>query len=153
MGINIFNKKPEPPKNKVRTTPKEAPAEPVAKKRTAKSVKSKKQEATKGKGIVDRLLSKVFDGEFLTKEVVMKQLPFIGFIGLLLIANIAWVYYFEGTAREIEKIKKEVGEMNSEYQTNMSELESKRRQTQVAKDVDQLGLKESEDAPFVIEID
>jgi hypothetical protein len=76
------------------------------------------------------------------KKMLIKILPFIFFmmgLGLVYIAN---SYLAEKTIREIDKTAKEIKELRSEYISVKSELMFKSRQSQVAKEVLPLGVKQ-----------
>jgi len=108
----------------------------IRKEKTAKSQK-------KGKGLVSRTVNALLSGEFLTREGVIKHLPFLLFLAFLFMLNISWIYFSENTVRDLAKTKKHLQELQSEYNSVSSELVRKKRQSEVAADIEQLGLKES----------
>jgi hypothetical protein len=110
-------------------------------------IKKEKKERKKG-NIFSRAFNTLLNGEFLTKEGVIKHLPFLFFLTLLFILNISWIYYSENTIRELSKTKKELEELQSEYNTVSSKLETKKRQSSVARDIENLGLKEPTEPPI-----
>ncbi|MFH1004973.1 MAG: FtsL-like putative cell division protein [Bacteroidota bacterium] len=85
----------------------------------------------------------VFSGNFLSKENVILQIPFIFFLMLIGIVYIANGYYAEKSVREISRINNELKELKSEFIITKSELMFMSNQSEVAKSVAQLGLKES----------
>ena len=93
----------------------------------------------------------LMSGEFLTRDGVVKHLPFFFFLMFLFIVNITWVYYSENTIRDLSKTKKQLEELQSEYNTVSSKLETKKRQSSVARDIENLGLKESTEPPIQLQ--
>jgi hypothetical protein len=93
----------------------------------------------------------VFGGDILTGEWVQKHLGLIGFIAVLLILDIALQYKFEDYHKLIIKREKELNEQRTIYNEQMSALETKRRQSEVAKDIENIGLKELSKPPIVLE--
>ncbi|KAB2859542.1 MAG: hypothetical protein KFKLKKLM_01536 [Flavobacteriales bacterium] len=112
--------------NKYKTT--ETQAEPTPQKDAPKVVKS---------------LSSIFSGSFLSKDNVIRYLPytfFLTFLGILYIAN---GYYAEETVRGLYKTTSELKELRSEYITLKSDLNYQSKQSQVALATQNLGIKES----------
>lgn len=93
----------------------------------------------------------VFGGDVLTGEWVQKHLGLIGFVAILLILDIALQYKFEDYHKLIIKREKELNEQRTIYNEQMSALETKRRQSEVAKDIEKIGLKELSKPPIVLE--
>ncbi len=89
------------------------------------------------------------DGTVLTRETVIKQLPYIIFVVFLAILYIANRYHAEKIVRETVSLQNEVKELRAEAITTSAELMSKSRQSEVVKMVDEqdLGLKELLDPP------
>lgn len=88
----------------------------------------------------------------LDKETLVKVLPFIFFLTLLAIVYIANSYYAEKKIREIDALNNELKELRSEYIATKSELMFKSKQSQVAKLVEPLGIKESVYPPVKIKV-
>lgn len=99
------------------------------------------------------LIRGILNGEFLSRQSMIARIPFIMFVVGLLLLNIALVYYFESMAREEVQLKHKLNELRSSYNTTMSNLEQMKRQSQVAKDIEQMGLKELKAPPQVIEVE
>jgi hypothetical protein len=95
----------------------------------------------------------VLSGEFLTKDSLINHLPFIGFLTVLFLSHIALMYYFENTHRQISKQKDRIEEIRSEYNTTLSILETRKQQSNVARDIEALGLKELRTPPQFIEVE
>jgi hypothetical protein len=73
----------------------------------------------------------VLDGSMLTKEVVVRQLPFIIFIAVLALIYITNRYHAEKVFVMTEETRKEIKELRSEKISVQSELMRKSRQQQV----------------------
>ncbi len=83
-----------------------------------------------------------FDG-LSTKDSAAKILPFVFFLALIGMFYIANKHKAEKNIRQIEKINKELKELNWEYMTAKTELMFKSKQTEVAKITETFGLKEA----------
>ena len=104
-------------------------------------------------GKVAKSFRTVLSGEFLTREGLINHLPFIGFIAILFIINIALMYYFENTHRDIVRQQNRLKEIRSEYNTTLSTLETRKQQSSVARDIEALGLKELRTPPQFIDVE
>ena len=83
----------------------------------------------------------------ISKEAATEMLPFIiyvAFLGMIYIAN---RHFAEKNIRYIDKLSKEVKEQTWDYKTLKSDLMLKSTQTEVAKRVDTIGLKELIEPP------
>jgi hypothetical protein len=74
---------------------------------------------------------------------LVRQMPFIFFIGLLAILYIANTYYAEKTIREINQTKKELKDLRAEYIYTKSELMFSSRQSEISKMVADMEIKQS----------
>lgn len=81
------------------------------------------------------------------KKILIKMLPFAFFLMGLSLVYIANSYVAEKNIREIDKTSKEIKELRSEYISVKSDLMFKSRQSQVAKEVLPLGIKQLEVPP------
>ena len=90
---------------------------------------------------------KILNGEFLTKETITDILPFIAFLSLLAILYISNTYYAEKTIRKINSLTIELKELKAESITARSDRMFKSKQSEVAKVVEKIGLKESIEPP------
>lgn len=114
--------------------------------------KPKAKATTKKKKKSNKSIVKVLSGDFLSEKTLVDNLPFVGFVGFLLIVLIGWGYYTESIAKEEAKLEKDLGELNSEYFTLGSEYNRLSRQTQVANRLKETGLTESIDPPKKIKV-
>jgi hypothetical protein len=85
----------------------------------------------------------IFSGNFLSKDYVIAQLPFILFLTVVGLGYIANGYYAEKSVRDISHINTELKELKSEYIISKSELMFMSNQSEVAHAVAPYGLKES----------
>jgi hypothetical protein len=102
----------------------------------------KKSKAVKPNKIARSFLN-IFSGNFLSKDYVILQLPFILFLTVVALGYIANGYYAEKSVREISHINTELKELKSEYIISKSQLMFMSNQSEVAHAVAPLGLKES----------
>lgn len=96
---------------------------------------------------VARSFLNIFSGNFLSKDNVIHQLPFILFLTLIALGYIANGYYAEKSVRAISQTATELKELKSEYITTKSELMFMSNQSEVARASAPLGLKESTTPP------
>lgn len=95
----------------------------------------------------------MLNGSFLTRDSVVKQVPFFLFLIGIMIMYIGYGYYAEKTVRKVYKLGNEVKECKSRYTSTFSKLETKKQQSNVAETVRDLGLQESRVPPFKIEVE
>lgn len=115
--------------------------------------KEKKAAKPRRKSRFAKSITNLLSGEFLTREEVTRHMSFVLFLTFMFILIISWGYWFENTERRIDKTRNELEELRSEYNTTKSMLETKKQQSQVAKDIESMGLKESTAPPEVIDVD
>lgn len=114
------------------------PSEPEAK--SLKAIKPGKEKKRRFRKItmknrnisIGKSLTSVLDGSFLTKENLLKQIPFMVFITFLGIFYIANSYNAEKTIIEINRTKKQLEELRYEYITTKSSLMFQSKQSEVA---------------------
>ena len=86
----------------------------------------------------------------LNYQSVVKQIPFFLFLALLAVVYIYNGHYADKTIREISKTERELKELQYEYKTVKGEVLFKSKQSELAKAVEPLGLKELMAAPVVL---
>ena len=102
----------------------------------------------KGKVEIPRnVVTSFFTDGFVSKETATSILPFIIFLAFLGMIYIGNRHFAEKNIRDIDKVSKEVKELSWDYKTLKSDLMLKSTQTEVAKLVDTLGLKELVEPP------
>lgn len=111
-------------------------------KKAGKEEPLEKVSKPKAKGSSFSLLS-ILNGSFLSKDLVLSQVPFLVFLGFIAIVYIANTYYAEKSIRQINKINNELKELRSEYITSASDLMQVSKQSEVAKSAKALGIMES----------
>lgn len=89
----------------------------------------------------------LFTEGVVSKEAATQMLPFIAFIAFLAMLYIGNRHLAEKSIREIDKLNKEVKEMSWDFKTIKADLMLRSTQTEVAKKVDTLGLKEPVEPP------
>ena len=92
----------------------------------------------------------VLGGNFLTKERAVRLLPFFLFLSLLAMFYIANTYVAEKTEREIQSLRKSLKELRYEYITTKSELMNQSQQSEVAKRLKDINIKESRVPPVKV---
>lgn len=89
----------------------------------------------------------LFSTERFSSLAFVGYIPFIVFAGLLAILYIANRHYAERTVREIDRLGREVKELNWDYKALSADLMKLTTQTEIAKRVDSMGLKERTEPP------
>lgn len=89
----------------------------------------------------------LFSSDRFSAEAFVRYIPFVVFVGFLAIVYIANRHYAERTVREIDRLGREVKEMNWDYKSLSADLMKLTTQTEIAKRVDSLGLKERTEPP------
>lgn len=139
--------------NKFRDIP--VTSEPIEEKLSAEEIESKVQrvQRPRKKGVLAKGLSSVFSGTFLSNEKTLQHLPFIVFLALIAVFYIANGYYADDKIREVNKISNQLKELRSEYISTKSELMFTSKQSEIAKSVEPLGLREPVVPPIKIVVD
>ena len=86
----------------------------------------------------------------LNYQSIVKQVPFFLFLAVLAVIYIYNGHYADKTIRNINQTAKEVKELQYEYKTVKSEVMFRSKQSELAKAVEPLGLKELTIAPVVL---
>ena len=94
----------------------------------------------------------LFSTERFSSAAFVGYIPFIAFVGLLAILYIANRHYAERTIRQIDQVSKEVKEMTWDYKSLSADLMKLTTQSEIAKRVDTMGLKERTAPPRKIEV-
>ena len=95
----------------------------------------------------DNFLTQFFSKGIINADTATNALPFVLFLALLGMIYIANRHFAEKNIRDIDKISKEVKELSWDYKTAKADLAFKSTLTQVAKQADTLGIKESMQPP------
>jgi len=97
-----------------------------------------------------RPIHDILGGDYLSKESVIGNLPFVVFMALLALIYIANTYYSDKTVKEIERTKVELKELRFQYTTTKSTLMYYSKQTEIARRALKYGLKETTIPPYKI---
>ena len=97
-----------------------------------------------------RPIHNILGGDYLSKESVIGNLPFLIFVAMLALIYIANTYYADKTVKEIEKIKVELKELRFQYITTKATLMYYSKQTEIARRALKFGLKETTIPPYKI---
>lgn len=115
--------------NSIRQKPEEVVEETPKKKRSTKSAR--------------KFLKVMHVFGIFNRNQVVNMMPFILFLSVLILFYIGNSYYAERTIREINKVKNEVKEKHAEFISTSSELSFRTIQSEVAKAIAPLDIKES----------
>lgn len=117
----------------------------ISMKERVEFIDQEKEQSEIKKGLFRELL----DGTLLTRQVVVKQLPFLVFLTFLTMVYISNRYNAEKVVRETVAIQNELKELRAESVTIAAELMDISKQSEVAIMVQDfnLGLKESVEPP------
>lgn len=118
-----------------------------------KPVKSTKPIKPRKKGVLAKGISSIFSGTFLSSDKTIQHIPFILFLAVVAIFYIANGYYADDKIREVNKTSNQLKELRSEYISTKSDLMFASKQSEVAKSVESIGLKEPVVPPTKIEVD
>jgi hypothetical protein len=122
-----------------RNTLKPKPVEKPARKKRLKAFTTLNHKVKMGSS-----LHSIVDGSFLTRENLVKQVPFILFLTLVAL------FYIANSIIDISRTKKELQELRYEYITTKSNLMFHSKQSEVAAKLKNSGLKESLEPPVKI---
>jgi hypothetical protein len=87
---------------------------------------------------------------WLNYQSLVHQVPFFLFLAVLAVVYIYNGHYADKTIRNINKTAKEVKELQWEYKTVKSEVMYKSKQSELAKAVEPVGLKELTESPVIL---
>jgi len=85
----------------------------------------------------------ILNGRIFTSSKVVKLLPFIFYLVFIIMLYVANSYYSEKTKIELDHLKKEMKSLRDEYISTKSNLMFISKQSEVAKRLEQTGIKES----------
>lgn len=87
---------------------------------------------------------------WLNHQWIVKNIPFFLFVAVLAIVYIYNGHYSDNTIKNISKTSREVKELQFEYKTLKSEVMLRSKQSELAKAVEPLGLKELTEPPYLL---
>jgi len=97
-------------------------------------------------------IAQILNGEFLTKDFVLRNLNFIFFIIFLLLLSVSEGYYGKQLFEEVEAREKEIEEITAEYVEAKAKLEEITQRQVLIDKLEQRGLKETVNPTKVIRI-
>lgn len=97
--------------------------------------------------IPDNFFTQFFKNGVVSTESATRALPFLLYLAFLAMVYIANKHLAENNIRLIDKLGKEVKELNFDFKSTKADLAYKTTLTEVAKRVDTLGIKEALDPP------
>ncbi len=112
-----------------------------------KPKEKKAKDPNKATSGVFKLLGDIVTGNILTRESVVKTVPYFLFLSFLAIVYISNGYYAEDTVRALNNVNNELKELSSEYISTKSELMFRSKQSEVARALEPYGIKESVTPP------
>ena len=108
----------------------------------------KKKKNAAGSGSLFSWFQKTMNLDYLLEEgIPLKYIPQILFITGVVIFYIGNNHYAEKTTRQIEKLETEVEELRADYTSLKADYMYSSKQSEVAKKVRHIGLKENDEPP------
>ncbi|HEY0896136.1 MAG TPA: FtsL-like putative cell division protein [Sphingobacteriaceae bacterium] len=92
-------------------------------------------------------VTNLFTDGVISKQAATEMLPFVFYLAFLCLLYISNRHLTEKSIRKIDKLNKEVKELSWDFKSVKADLMLKSTQTEVAKKVDTLGLKEPVEPP------
>ena len=113
---------------------------------------SEKKKSGKAKSSTTNPFMQILNGEFLSKEFVVKNLGFIFYFILLLILLVAKGYYDKKLTKDVDNSQKELDELTGDYVAKKAQLEEVTKRIILVKELAPRGLKETENPTNVIRV-
>jgi len=101
---------------------------------------------------ISSTVTQILNGEFLTKEFVLKNLNFIFFVIFLLLLSVSEGYYGKQLFEQVETKQKELEEITAEYVETKAKLEEITQRQVLIDKLEKYGLKETVNPTKVIRI-
>lgn len=89
----------------------------------------------------------------LSAQLILKNLPFVLFLGFLTVVYIANAHFAEKQVRQIQSLQKEVKELKRQYNSLKSEIMFQSRLAEVEDEVESMGLEKKAGSVKRITID
>jgi hypothetical protein len=89
----------------------------------------------------------VLDGSIITQDNILRKLPYLIFLVGLAILFIANNYVSERIIRETNSVKRELKELQTEHLATLSEYLRKSQQSEIARRLNEIGIRESDVPP------
>ncbi|MCL2682286.1 MAG: FtsL-like putative cell division protein [Bacteroidales bacterium] len=94
----------------------------------------------------------ILDGSIITQDKVLQRWPYVIFLACLAILLIANNYVSEKIIRETNSLNRELKELQTEHLATLSEYLRKSQQSEIAKRLNEVGIKESVVPPKRIKV-
>lgn len=117
-----------------------------------KKKKGKNQKVSRQNGRFGRAIQEILGGGVLEKEKTFRMFPFLLFVSFLAFVYITNDYTLERKVRTISHLHTELRDMRYEYISVKSNLITISKQSQLAKRLEKLGIKENSQPVNVIRI-
>ena len=88
--------------------------------------------------------------KYFNYQLIVKNIPFFLFLAGLAVVYIYNGHYSDNTVKDINKTSKELKELQYEYKSLKSEVMFRSKQSEMAKAVEPLGLKELVQPPMIL---
>lgn len=118
------------------------------KKKKERTSKVKKRKEKKPSAFIQ-----ILNGDFLTKDFMLANLPFIFFIMFLLLLSVSKGYYGKQLTKDVKQTQGELDELTSDYFEAKVKLEEDTQRKKLAKQLASKGLKETVNPVKVIRIE
>lgn len=115
-------------------------------------VKSQSNKTVKKQGFFSRFEQVVSFETVFRDGLPVKFLPYILFYTAICIFYIGHTHYVDKTILKINRLEQEVEDLRADFQTSQAEYKIQSKQSEVAKRVKALKLKESDEPPYKIEL-
>lgn len=119
---------------------------PNKKEKTAEPVVSEKASAPRSMPRT-KFISVTDSTFFMDKDAARKWLPFVLFLFGIAVFYISYQHYAERTVRRTEKTLRAIKELRSEYLTTKAEVMKQSMQSEVARRLEETGIKELREPP------
>lgn len=107
--------------------------------------------STEEKKNIFRAFDKVLKVDKMFEEgIPVKYIPYILYVTAFIILYIGNSHYFERTVRQTAKLKAEVDDLRADFTTLKADVMYKSKQSEVAKQVQNLGLEETLTPPYIL---
>lgn len=116
-------------------------------------MRMKPKVSSPGPSIFSGLEKKMKLESYFEEGFPVKYLPKILFAVLLSLLYISNTHYAEKTTRKIDRMQSEVEDLRADYTTLKADIMYASKQSEVARRVKELGLKESLNPPFKVVVD
>ncbi|MDB5271916.1 MAG: hypothetical protein JWO58_283 [Chitinophagaceae bacterium] len=111
-----------------------------------------KRERT-GKGLFSAMENLASSNALFKEGLPVKYVPYVFYVAVFLIGYIWNAHTSDKLVRKIEKMKVEVNDLRADYTTLKAELMYRSKQSEVAKEVNSIGLEESMVPPQKIDLE